>query len=320
MTTILITGAAGFIGFNVAKELLKRGDTLVGIDNMNNYYDVSLKEARIEELKRLPGFTFVKADITDQEDIKVMFKEHRPEKVCHLAAQAGVRYSLENPFAYEETNNKGTLTLLEACRHHKVKHFIFASSSSIYGNNKKLPFSENDRVDTPISVYAATKKYNEVLAHAYNYLFGIHCTGLRFFTVYGPWGRPDMALFKFTKNILEGKQIQVFNKGNHRRDFTFITDIVQGVVAAIDRSEQHQYEVFNLARGESVELMAYIKAIEKTLGKKAVIEFLPLQQGDVPETSADITKAKKMLGYNPRVSIEEGVRRFIDWYKKFYTK
>jgi len=317
-----VTGVAGFIGFHVAQRLLEKGDTVIGIDNMNDYYDVSLKEARIQALQqeRKGEFIFIQTDIANKEAVDKVFTEQIPDRVCHLAAQAGVRHSLENPFAYETTNNKGTLILLEACRHQGVKHFIFSSSSSVYGGNLKMPLSEEDRVDTPISVYAATKKYNEVLTHTYSHLFGIHCTGLRFFTVYGPWGRPDMAIFTFTKKILAGKPIQVFNNGKHKRDFTYITDIVAGVIAALDKSEQHRYEIFNLARGVTVELMKFIKTIEHELGKKAKMEMCPLQKGDVPETSADISKAKKMLGYQPTISIEKGVKEFVTWYKKFYKK
>ncbi|MBR9693068.1 NAD-dependent epimerase/dehydratase family protein [Candidatus Woesearchaeota archaeon] len=316
---VLLTGVAGFIGFHVATALLNRGDEVIGIDNLSDYYDISLKEARLAELQKHANaakFTFLKEDISDQKAMSKVFDKHAPDKVCHLAAQAGVRYSLENPFAYEETNNKGTLVLLEQCRHKGVKHFVFASSSSVYGGNEKQPFSEEDRVDTPISVYAATKKYNEVLAHAYSKLYGIQCTGLRFFTVYGPWGRPDMALFLFTKNILAGKPIKVFNYGKHKRDFTYITDTVAGVIAALDNP--FEYEIFNLARGEGVELMDYIKAVENELEKEAEKEMLPLQKGDVPETTADILKAEKLLNYKPKVNVQDGVKEFIVWYKEFY--
>ncbi len=325
---ILVTGAAGFIGFHVAKALLERGDDVVGVDNLSDYYDVSLKEARLAELEKAADgkareggggagrFIFLRADVSDKEAVAKAFDEHTPDRVCHLAAQAGVRYSLENPFAYEETNNKGTLTLLETCRHKGVKHFVFASSSSVYGGNEKLPFSESDRVDTPISVYAATKKYGEVLAYAYHRLYGINCIGLRFFTVYGPWGRPDMALFTFTKNILAGEPIEVFNRGEHERDFTFIDDITPSVLAAIDRCEG--YELINLARGESVSLNAYIEALEAALGKEAQRTLLPLQPGDVKATSADIGKAKRLLGHDPKTSVTEGVQRFVEWYKGFY--
>lgn len=320
MTTILVTGCAGFIGFHVTKALLQRGDSVVGVDNLSLYYDPALKRDRLRELKKAKnsrGFTFYKADIADHKAMERIFKRHKIQKVCHLAAQAGVRFSLTDPFAYERSNNLGTLTLLELCRHHGVKHFIFASSSSIYGSNTKQPFSEKDRVDTPLSVYAATKKYDEVLAHAYHHLYEIHCTGLRFFTVYGPWGRPDLSLFKFTKNILAGKPIEIYNKGRHTRDFTYIDDIVAGVIAAIDKS--YPYEIFNLGRGEPVQLLNFITVIEKELGKKAKRKLLPMQPGDVEATHADISKARKMLGYAPKTSIEAGTRAFCKWYKQHYS-
>ena len=319
MTKILVTGVAGFIGFHVAKAVLARGDTVIGVDSITAYYDPRLKRARLKELAKSPGaerFTFYKADVSDYGVMEQIFKRHRIGKVCHLAAQAGVRYSLTDPFAYEKSNNLGTLTLLELCRHNDVKHFIFASSSSVYGGNTKLPFSEKDRVDTPLSVYAATKKYDEVLAHAYHHLYDINCTGLRFFTVYGPWGRPDLSLFKFTKNILAGKSIDVYNKGKHTRDFTYIDDITQGVLAAIDRS--YPYEIFNLGRGEPITLLSFITLIEEELGRKAKRRLLPLQPGDVEKTHADISKAKRMLGYSPKTSITEGTRAFIGWYRAYY--
>jgi len=316
MTRILVTGAAGFIGFHVAQALLERGDEVIGIDNLNDYYDPKLKEARLALLKNHTAFTFHKVDVADKDALFTIFTESAPEKVCHLAAQAGVRYSLKNPFAYEETNGKGMLVILEACRHHGVTSLVYASSSSVYGGNEKLPFSEEDRVDTPISVYAATKKFNEELAHVYHRLFGLHCVGLRFFTVYGPWGRPDMALFLFTKKIIADEPIPLFNKGKHKRDFTYIDDVTQGVLAAIDK--ELEYEVINLARGESVELLAYVKALEEALGKKAEKDLLPMQPGDVEATAADISKASELLGYDPRTSITEGVRRFVEWYKEYY--
>ncbi len=318
MARILVTGAAGFIGFHVAQALLARGDEVVGVDDLNNYYDPKLKEARLAILQQSSSFAFHKLDVADKDAIFALVKETHPDVVCHLAAQAGVRYSLDNPFAYEETNGKGMLVILEACRHHEVDRLVYASSSSVYGGNKKLPFSEEDRVDRPISVYAATKKFNEELAHVYHHLFGLHTVGLRFFTVYGPWGRPDMALFKFTKKMLAGEPIQLFNQGKHQRDFTYIDDITAGVVAAIDQSGAFGHELFNLARGESVELMTYVKALERALGKEAEKELLPMQPGDVEATAADITKAKEQLGYNPQTSVEEGVRRFVEWYKEYY--
>jgi UDP-glucuronate 4-epimerase len=318
MATILVTGCAGFIGFHTAKALLERGDTVVGVDSLTPYYDPRLKRARLRELRRVKGgrFTFHKVDIADYAAMQRVFKKRRIRKVCHLAAQAGVRYSLTNPFAYEHANNLGTMTLLELCRLHGVGHFIFASSSSVYGGNRELPFKEEHRVDTHISAYAATKKYNEVLAHAYHHLYGIHCTGLRFFTVYGPWGRPDLSLFKFAKNILEGKPIELYNRGRHARDFTYIDDIVQGVLAAIDRS--YPYEIFNLGRGNKVALREFVVTIEEILGRKAKKRLLPMQKGDVEATHADIRKAKRMLGFRPRTGLREGVAKFLDWYREYH--
>ncbi len=313
---ILVTGGVGFIGFHTAKALLERGDNVVVVDNFNDYYDVNLKKARAKELEKFDNVEIIKADISDYKVMESIFKKSNFDKVCHLAAQAGVRYSLENPFAYETANALGTLNLLELCRHNNVKDFIFASSSSVYGGNERMPFSESDNVDTPISLYAATKKYNELQAHVYHHLYGLNCTGLRFFTVYGPRGRPDMALFLFTKAIIEGKEIEVFNNGNMKRDFTYISDCVSGVIAALDKSLP--FEIFNLARGEQIELNAFIEEIEKNLGMKAKRKLLPLQPGDVPETSADISKAKDMLGYSPKVSVGEGIKKFIDWYKEYY--
>jgi UDP-glucuronate 4-epimerase len=310
---VLITGGAGFIGFNVAKKLLARGDQVVIVDNFNDYYDVNLKRKRASLLK---GAQILFADISDFETMEQIFKTYKFHKICHLAAQAGVRYSLTNPFIYGQTNFMGTLNLLELCRRYNVKDFIYASSSSVYGKNEKQPFSELDRVDTPISLYAATKKSNEEMAHVYNHLFGINCIGLRFFTVYGPYGRPDMALFLFTKAILEGKPIKVFNNGNMIRDFTYIDDIVSGVIAALDSGIK--FDVFNLARGEKVFLLDFIREIEKNLGLRAKKNMLPLQPGDVIETSGDITNARIKLGYNPKTSVAEGVRNFIQWYKEYY--
>ncbi len=319
MTRVLVTGCAGFIGFHVAKALLERGDTVVGVDSITPYYDPALKRARLRELRKLPSarrFTFHKADIADYQAMERIFRKHKPGKVCHLAAQPGVRYSLTDPFAYEHSNSLGTLTLLELCRHRGVKDFVFASSSSVYGGNEKLPFSETDNVDRPISAYAATKKYAEVLAHAYHHLYGLNCTGLRFFTVYGPWGRPDMALFTFTRLILAGKPIGLFNRGEHKRDFTYIDDVVEGVVAALDRP--FGYEIINLARGESRPLLEFVAAIERATGKKAKRRLLPKQAGDVDTTAADISKAKRLLGYRPRTGIAAGVRAFVAWYREQY--
>ena len=315
--TILLTGGAGFIGFHTAKKLLERGDRIIIVDNFNDYYDPELKRARAKILtSKYDAVEFEEVDIADYKALENIFKNEKIDKVCHLAAQAGVRYSLEHPFAYERTNITGTLNLLELCRHYSVKDFIYASSSSVYGNNKKLPFIETDRVDTPISLYAASKKSNEEMAYTYHHLFGLNCTGLRFFTVYGPWGRPDMALFLFTKAILDNKAIKVFNNGEMARDFTYIDDIVSGVIFALDKS--YPYEIFNLARGESIKLMDYISEIEKNLNKSAKKNMMPLQPGDVPETSADISHAREKLGYDPQTSVPTGVKNFIEWYKRYY--
>lgn len=314
MATILVTGIAGFIGSWTAEKLLERGDKVVGVDNFNDYYDVSIKRNRIGKFKG--DFKLYESDITDYKAMERIFNENKIDKVCHLAAQAGVRYSLTNPFTYESTNVLGTLNFLELCRHKGVKTIVYASSSSVYGNNKKTPFSVEDNVDHPISLYAATKKTNELMAYTYHHLFGLHCTGLRFFTVYGPWGRPDMALFKFTKAILEDKPIDVYNFGKMKRDFTFITDIVAGILASLDK--EYPYEIFNLGNSNTVELMYYIECIEKELGKKAKKNLLPMQPGDVPESFADIERSRKMLGFDPKVKIEEGIHQFILWYKSYY--
>ena len=314
MGAILVTGAAGFIGSWTAEALAKRGDRVVGIDNFTPYYDVTLKRARAKRLAdRVP---IEECDITDQAAVRKVFDDHGVDRVCHLAAQAGVRYSLENPFAYENANNLGTLVLLETCRDRGVRSFVYASSSSVYGGNTKIPFAESDSVDRPVSLYAATKKYNELMAHTYHHLYGIRCTGLRFFTVYGPWGRPDMALFKFTEAILKGRPIDVYNHGKMKRDFTFITDIVDGVVAAVDKS--YAYEIFNLGNSQTVELSDFIACVEKELGAKAAKNLMPMQPGDVPETFADIEKPRRMLGFQPKVRIEEGVAKFVRWYKEYY--
>lgn len=313
---IAVTGCAGFIGFHVAQALLEKGDTVVGIDNLSPYYDVSLKESRFKLLKENNHFLFHNVDISNFEALHAVFQKHTVECICHLAAQAGVRYSLEHPFVYESANNLGTLNLLEMSRKKGINRFVFASSSSVYGGNKKVPFSEVDRVDSPISLYAATKRYNELLAYTYHHLYDIQCTGLRFFTVYGPWGRPDMALFKFTKNILEGKSIELFNYGKMKRDFTYIGDIVPAVLAAIDK--KLGYEIINLGGNRPVELTHFVSCIEKATGKKAERCLLPLQQGDVLETFADIAKAKELLGFSPHTTIEEGVAAFVAWYMKYY--
>jgi UDP-glucuronate 4-epimerase len=314
MATILVTGIAGFIGSSTAHKLAERGDTVVGVDNFNSYYDPTLKRARA---KRLEGkATIHEADITDLEAMKKVFSKHKIDKVCHLAAQAGVRYSLENPFAYEHANNIGTLNLLEICRHSGIKSFIYASSSSVYGGNTKTPFSVEDNVDKPISLYAATKKYNELMAYTYHHLYGLNTTGLRFFTVYGPWGRPDMALFKFTKATLKGEPIDVYNYGKMKRDFTYISDIVAGILASLDKS--YPYEIFNLGNNNTVELNYFIECVEKELGKKAQRNMLPLQPGDVPETSADIEHSRRRLGFEPKVKIEQGIKEFIQWYRDYF--
>ncbi len=314
MSTILVTGAAGFIGSWTCDALVKRGDTVIGVDNFNSYYDVKLKRDRAGHF--LKTVNLLEGDISSRVFIDRLFKENKIDKVCHLAAQAGVRYSLEDPMAYEVANNLGTLTLLEACRHNGVKTFVLASSSSVYGGNKKVPFSVSDPVDRPISLYAATKKYNELLAYSYHYLYGIQCTALRFFTVYGPWGRPDMAYFKFTNSILSGKSIDVYNHGKMRRDFTYITDIVSGVLSALDKS--FAYEIFNLGNSRTIELGAFIETLEREIGKKAEKKMMPMQPGDVHETYADIGTSREKLGYAPAVPIEQGLREFVSWYKSYH--
>ena len=314
MANILVTGIAGFIGSHTAHKLADRGDTVVGIDNFNTYYDATLKRARA---KRLEGKAAIhECDVADLDALKKVFSKHRIDKVCHLAAQAGVRYSIDNPIAYEMANGLGNLHMLEMCRHSGIKTFVYASSSSVYGGNTKIPFSVEDNVDKPISLYAATKKYNELQAHVYHHLYGINTTGLRFFTVYGPWGRPDMALFKFAEAILNDKPIDVYNHGKMKRDFTFISDIVDGIVASLDKN--YPYEVFNLGNSHMVELNYFIECIEKELGKKAKKNMLPMQPGDVPATNADIEHSKKMLGFSPKVKIEQGIKEFLAWYRDYY--
>lgn len=312
--TILVTGGAGFIGYHTIKALLARGDKVITVDNFNPYYDPTLKHARIETIK--DKIKLYQADIADYDAMKKIFAENKIDQICHLAAQAGVRYSLTDPFSYERSNGLGTLNLLELARHNNIKDFIYASSSSVYGKSKKIPFKETDKCDTPMSLYAATKRYNELQAHCYHDLYGLKTTGLRFFTVYGPYGRPDLSLFKFTKNILENKPIDVYNQGKMKRDFTYVSDIVSGILASLDKA--YPCEVFNLGRGQQVDLMEFIELIEKYLGKKAEKNMMPMQPGDVPATHADITKAKKKLGYNPKVSVKEGVKHFIDWYREYY--
>ena len=315
---ILVTGGAGFIGSHVVQALLNRGDEVVVVDNINDYYDVQLKKDRLKMI--LQEVTFYELDIADLEGMRKVFFDNKIDQVCHLAAQAGVRYSLENPFAYEKANNVGTLNILELMKEFGVKDLVYASSSSVYGGNKKTPFSVEDNVDRPVSLYAATKKYNELIAHVYHHLYGLNCLGLRFFTVYGPLGRPDMALFKFTKAILEDKPIDVYNFGNMKRDFTFITDIVDGVIRSLDRVSEVKYSVLNLGNSNTVQLNRFIEIIEEELGKKAERNLMPLQPGDVPETFSDIEKTKEVLSWEPKVGIEEGIKKFIDWYKGYYSK
>jgi UDP-glucuronate 4-epimerase len=316
LATYLVTGVAGFIGFHVGRALLDRGDRVIGVDNVNDYYDVSLKEARLALLHEHAGFTFHRIDLADQSALTEVFRRHTAEVVCHLAAQAGVRYSLVNPFAYQKSNMEGFLYLIHLAKEHKVRNFVYASSSSVYGKNKKVPFSVRDNVDHPISLYAATKKANELIAHTYSHLFGLPCTGLRFFTVYGPWGRPDMALFLFTRAILRGEPIKVYNHGRMRRDFTYIDDIVQGVLASLERPVP--YAIYNLGNSRAEELLEFIACIEKTLGKRAERLLLPLQPGDVVETCADIAESTRDLGFQPTTRIEEGIERFVTWYRSYY--
>ena len=332
----LVTGAAGFIGFHTSKQLLERGDTVVGLDNFNDYYDVSLKEARAAILADYDAFSMARIDLADREAMEALFAKEGFDKVIHLAAQAGVRYSIENPHSYIESNIVGTLHILEGCRHHKVEHLTYASSSSVYGANTTMPFSIHQNVDHPLALYGATKKANELMAHTYSNLYNLPTTGLRFFTVYGPWGRPDMALFLFTRNILAGKPIDVFNYGKHKRDFTYIDDIVEGVIRTSDHTAQPNenwdpakpdpgtsrapWRVYNIGNQQPVELMDYIGAVEKYLGKKAEKNLLPLQPGDVPDTWADTEDLAADVGYQPATPIEEGVKNFVEWYLDFYKE
>ena len=331
---ILVTGAAGFIGSALAHRLLDRGDEVFGLDNLNDYYDVRLKQARLDRLLARPGFGFVKAALEDREALEAAFDHFRPERVVNLAAQAGVRYSLENPRAYIDANVVGFLNVLEACRHRGIGHLVYASSSSVYGSNRKLPFAVEDSVDHPVSLYAASKKANELMAHTYSHLFGLPTTGLRFFTVYGPWGRPDMALFLFTRKILAGEPIDVFNHGNHTRDFTYIDDIVEGVVRTLDRvpgpdpgfdpmhptpaSSAAPWRVYNIGNHTPVKLSRYIELIEEATGRTAEKRLLPMQPGDVPDTEADVGALMRDTGYSPGTPVEVGIRRFVDWYRAFY--
>ena len=331
---VLVTGAAGFIGYHTAKALLERGEEVVGLDNLNTYYDVNLKKARLNQLQGRQGFTFYKLDLADRAGMERLFAEGRPQRVIHLGAQAGVRYGLENPQSYIDSNIVGTLHVLEGCRHHGVEHLVFASSSSVYGANTTMPFSEHQNVDHPLSIYAASKKANELMAHTYSHLFRLPATGLRFFTVYGPWGRPDMALFKFTRNILAGEAIDVFNDGHHRRDFTYIDDVVEGVLRTADRipspnpnwsgahpdpaTSSAPYRIYNIGNHQPVELMHFIGILEKALGREAKKNFLPMQPGDVPATFADVDDLVADVGFAPATPIEDGVARFVKWYRDYY--
>ena len=314
---LLVTGAAGFIGYHLSKSLLKDGFDVYGLDNINDYYDVNLKHSRLNELKKFSNFNFYKLDISNYEDLSNVFKEINPNKVINLAAQAGVRYSIENPFAYMASNIVGFLNIIELCRHYSVEGLIYASSSSVYGGNKKIPFSVEDRVDDPISFYAASKRSNELIANTYSHLYGLHTTGLRFFTVYGPWGRPDMAMFIFADKISRGEKIEVYNNGNMKRDFTYIDDIINGIRASIDKN--YKCEIFNLGNNRSEELMHIVSSIENSLGKKALIDFKPIQPGDVKKTNANIDKSKKLLGYAPTVNVDSGIKKFISWYKDYHS-
>lgn len=334
---VLITGVAGFIGMHLALELLKRGDEVVGIDNFNDYYDVSLKERRLQRVvdaDTAGKFKFLRLDLADRDGMAKLFAEEGLDAVVNLAAQAGVRYSIDNPLAYVDSNLLGFAHILEGCRHNEVKHLVYASSSSVYGANESMPFSVHDNVDHPLSLYAASKKANELMAHTYSHLYGLPTTGLRFFTVYGPWSRPDMAMFKFTKAILAGKPIDVFNYGKHRRDFTYIDDIVEGVIRTLDHTaspnpdwrgtapdpgtSKAPWRIYNIGNQNPVELMDYISAIEKALGMKAELNLLPLQPGDVPDTYADVEALVQDVGYRPSMSVEEGTRRFVEWYRDYY--
>ena len=331
---VLLTGAAGFIGYHTTQRLLAAGHEVLGIDNLNAYYDVNLKNARLARLQGLPGFRFEKLELADRDGIAALFAREKFQRVVHLAAQAGVRYSLENPHSYVDSNVTGTLNILEGCRHNAVEHLVYASTSSVYGANTNMPFSVHRIADHPVSLYAATKRANELMAHTYSTLFGLPTTGLRFFTVYGPWGRPDMALFLFTRNILEGKPIDVFNHGHHKRDFTFVDDIAEGVTRVMERTARADpawnsaapdpatssapFRLYNIGNNQPVQLLRYIEVIEDCLGRKAQKNFLPLQLGDVPDTFADIDDLVRDAGYRPATPIEEGVRRFVDWFCEYY--
>lgn len=320
---ILVTGAAGFIGFHLSRQLLEHGVNVIGYDNINDYYDVNLKYSRLEILKKYDTFKFYKANLEDKQALANIFEEHKPNIVINLAAQAGVRYSIENPEAYIQSNVVGFLNILECCRQYKIEHLLYASSSSVYGQNKKIPFSTEDRVDHPISLYAATKKSNELMAHTYSHLFAIPTTGLRFFTVYGEYGRPDMAYFGFTNKIVKGQPIQIFNNGNMKRDFTYIDDIVDGIIKLIDGSKALElkppYKIYNIGNNKPENLMDFIETLEKHLGRKAEKEFLPMQPGDVPITYADVDDLIKDVDFRPNTSINKGLEKFVTWYKKYYN-
>ena len=333
---ILVTGTAGFIGSHVAQALLSRGDEVIGLDNLSDYYDVTLKQARLARLTGNPCYTHVTADLADRSAVEQVFAVHRPQRVVHLAAQAGVRYAAENPHVYVQSNVVGFLHVLEGCRHHGIGHLVYASTSSVYGANTAMPFSEHASAEHPLTLYAATKKANEQMAHSYSHLYGIPSTGLRFFTVYGPWGRPDMALFLFTRAILEGKPIRVFNHGRHKRSFTYVDDIVEGVVRTLDRvpgkapdwsgarpdpatSGVAPYRLYNIGNEQPVELLRYIEVLEQCLGRKAQMELLPLQAGDVPDTEADVSDLIANVGYRPVVPVEQGVANFVRWYRNYYA-
>ena len=332
---ILVTGTAGFIGSHLAQRLLERGDEVVGIDNLNDYYDVTLKQARLARFSDHPRYTHITADLADRAAIDAAFATHKPQRVVNLAAQAGVRYAAQNPHVYVSSNVTGFLHVLEGCRHHSVEHLVFASTSSVYGADTAMPFSEHQGTDHPLTLYAASKKANEAMAHSYAHLYGIPCTGLRFFTVYGPWGRPDMALFLFTRAILAGEPIKVFNHGKHKRSFTYVDDIVEGVIRALDRppgtdpawngdapdpasSGVAPYRIYNIGNEQPVELLRYIEVLEQCLGRKAQMDLLPLQPGDVPDTEADVSELIAATGYRPQVSVEQGVANFVNWYQSYY--
>lgn len=348
MAKILITGSAGFIGFHLSKRFIERGDEIVGLDCINDYYDINLKFARLEQVgidgrsklfnemvqsSIYPNYRFVRMKLEDRESILKLFADEKFDKVCNLAAQAGVRYSIQNPFTYIDSNIVGFINILEGCRHNKIKHLAYASSSSVYGLNEDMPFSTHNNVDHPISLYAATKKSNELMAHTYSYLYGLPTTGLRFFTVYGPWGRPDMALFIFTKAILEGKPIDIFNNGNMQRDFTYVDDIVEGIIRVVDSnptkninwtgmnpdpsSSTAPYKIYNIGNSSPVKLLDFVKAIEESIGRKALINFMPMQNGDVPSTWADVDDLIEDIGYKPQTEVKVGVQNFIDWYLNF---